>query len=57
MAVGHNPVCQHLAHCNWGFIWDAVSPPCWLGPGAMPLEALAISPTPGFQIVFPCMIR
>ena len=38
-------------------IWGAVvSSPCGV-QGAMPLEALAISSIPGFQIAFPCIIR
>ena len=38
-------------------IWGAVvSSPCGV-QGAMPLEALAISSIPGFQIACPCIIR
>ena len=36
----------------WGTV---VSPPCGV-QGTMPLEALAISSIPGFQIAFPCII-
>ena len=46
MAVGHNPMCQHVGY----------KPPLWV-LGAMLPDALAVSPIPGFQIVFPCIIR
>ena len=56
MTVGHNTTCVstlalaagvHMGRCNSSFG----------GPGEMSLEALAISLIPGFQIVFPCIVR
>ena len=56
ISISHNPTCvSTLAPCSWGFIWGAVNPPFW-GSRAMSLEALAIPPIPGFQIVFPGII-
>ena len=43
------------SHWSWGVHMGRCKPHLW-GPGALPLEGLAISPTPGFQIAFPCII-
>ena len=53
MAAGQNPMCQHIGHCNCRFKCRPWAP-LW-GSGAMSLEALANSPIPSFQIVFPCI--
>ena len=48
MTIGHNTMSVSMlaiATGGGGVIWGAVSPPC-----ALPLEALAISLIPGFQI-------
>ena len=51
MEVGHNPMCvSSFAPCSWG----AVPPSPFV---AFPLEPLAISLIPGFQIAFPCIIQ
>ena len=59
MFVGHNPTCVSMLAPTAGGSYG--EPPCepplnrkaplW-GSGAMPLETLAISPIPGYQIVF-----
>ena len=54
MTIGNNPTCfRKLVIATGGsYGWGAVSPPFW-APGAMPLEALAISLILHFQVAFP----
>ena len=56
MAVGHNP--STSAHWPWQLEvhMECCRPHFW-GSRAMSLEALVISPVPGFQIASPCIIR
>ena len=59
MEVGHNPMCVSLfSPCSWGGgggSYGVLYPPSPFV--AFPLEALAISLIPGFQIAFPCIIQ
>ena len=55
MTLGHNPTCISTLTLAAGVHMGCCKPPLW-GPGAMSLEALAISQISGFQIAFPCII-
>ena len=56
MAVGHNltyaSTLAFTAEGSYGWC----KPTLW-SPGAIPLETLGISPIPGFQIAFLCIIQ
>ena len=55
--VGHNPTYVSLLTVAAGGSYEVLQAPLPVcgGFGGNPLEALAISPIPGFQIAFPCM--
>ena len=48
-------MCQHVGPLQLGVHMGRCKPPWWCS-GEMPLEALTISPIPGFQIAFSCII-
>ena len=56
MPVGHNLTYASTLAFAAGGSYGRCKPTLW-SPGAIPLETLGISPIPGFQIAFLCIIR